>query len=143
MSRRVQAIRHEVARQAASLVGTPFKLHGRNPRLGLDCVGLVACSLVNAGIPVTTPEGYALRNLSIDTWLACAARSSLAFVEGTIETGDIILVRPGPAQSHLLIAASPNSFIHAHAGLRKVARLNAQLPWPVARQWRVADDFKG
>ncbi len=32
----------DLAAAALNLIGTPFRLHGRDPATGLDCVGLVA-----------------------------------------------------------------------------------------------------
>jgi cell wall-associated NlpC family hydrolase len=54
-----------VAAAALALVGTPFRLHGRDPLTGLDCVGLAACALTMAGLTTQPPRRYALRNASI------------------------------------------------------------------------------
>ena len=54
------------AAQAEALVGTPFRLGGRDPATGLDCIGIAACALGRAGGEVHSPTGYALRNIDID-----------------------------------------------------------------------------
>ena len=38
-----------LAEAALGLLGVPFRLHGRDPATGLDCVGLVAEALRRAG----------------------------------------------------------------------------------------------
>ncbi|MEM8724612.1 MAG: NlpC/P60 family protein [Pseudomonadota bacterium] len=109
-----------LAKAATALIGVPFRLHGRNPLTGLDCVGLVAASLEAIGIQPSAPRGYHMRNASIEQWLDCARRSGLEPSDDQSRIGDIVLVAPGPGQSHLLIVDSPKSVIHAHAGLRRV-----------------------
>ena len=34
-----------LATAAEQLIGIPFRLHGRNPETGLDCVGVVAAAV--------------------------------------------------------------------------------------------------
>ena len=123
------------AAAAEALLGVPFWLGGRDPALGLDCVGLVACAL-GPGTPA--PAGYALRNSAIDRHLAFAARAGFVAATGPLLRGDLVLARPGPAQHHLLVAIGPASFIHAHAGLGRVAIHHGPLPWPMAGHWRLA-----
>lgn len=100
--------------RARALIGTRFRLHGRDPATGLDCVGLCA---VAAGI-THVPTGYPLRggNLAAyQDWLnAYAVRQTRA-----MQAGDIVLFDLSAAQYHLGIWAG-QSLIHAHAGLRRV-----------------------
>ena len=126
-----------LAKEAAVLIGTRFRLHGRRPEYGLDCIGLLVVALTRAGVTVSDPVGYGLRNLSIEPWLNCAKASSLTDVRGPVIAGDILLVVPGAAQSHILIAESERSFVHAHAGLGKIVRHAADLSWPILRHWRL------
>ena len=124
----------DLALAAQALVGTRFRLYGRDPATGLDCVGLVA-----AALGATAPTGYRLRNRDIAAALAFAPAAGLAKVSGPIEPGDVLLVRGGPAQHHLLIAGPRGGFIHAHAGLRRVVATPGPLPWPLERHWRLKD----
>ena len=126
-----------LAAAAERLVGTPFRLHGRDPVRGLDCVGLVAVALAATGRPAAVPAGYRLRRARIDRILDAAAVAGLAEANGAIEAGDVLLVRPGPGQHHLVVAAACGGFIHAHAGLGRVVATPAPLAWPVARHWRL------
>ena len=126
---------------AEALIGTPFALHGRSPQHGLDCVGLVACALADCGIAPHTPEGYGLRNAGISRFLVLAEGNGFEAVSETgadkIRRGDLLLVAPGPGQSHLLIALAPDRFVHAHAGLRRVAAYHGPLGWPIEHHWRL------
>lgn len=127
-----------LAEAASAFVGTPFRLHGRDPSTGLDCVGLVAASLSAIGHRPTVPRGYRLRNASIDQWLGAAARSGFFAAAGPIRPGDLLLLAPGPSQSHLLIVDHDDRVIHAHAGLGRVVRhVIAQETKPLM-QWRLA-----
>lgn len=123
----------DFANRAGALVGTRFRLHGRDPAHGLDCVGLVACALGG----VAAPTGYALRNSSIVRHLAFAERAGFRAATGPVIRGDCILALPGPAQHHLLIALDGDRFIHAHAGLGRVVLQPGPLPWPIAAHWRL------
>jgi cell wall-associated NlpC family hydrolase len=127
---------HTIAKAAARLIGAPFRLNGRDPDFGLDCVGLVQYALEATGITLAGLNGYRLRNHSIDRFLQVAENAGLKTISGTIVTGDIVLVTPGPAQHHLLVIEDDRNFIHAHAGLRKVVRSMLPAPWSILSTWR-------
>ena len=125
-----------VAQAACELAGTRFRLHGRDPATGLDCVGLAAVALERAGLRADPPRLYALRNRSIGHPLEALARCDLIPADPPPLAGDILLVAPGPAQHHLLVTAGSDRFVHAHAGLRRIVVAPGPLPWPVLRLWR-------
>lgn len=130
-----------VAHAAEALVGARYRLHGRMPETGLDCVGLVHAALSRAGLSPRAPTGYRLRSLDVEPLLAFAAMSGLRPAGGPTLPGDVLLVRPGPAQHHLHIALAPDAsggarFAHAHAGLRRVAIHHGPLADPLLGHWR-------
>jgi cell wall-associated NlpC family hydrolase len=127
----------ELARAAEALVGTSYRLHGRDPATGLDCVGVIASALAACRRLRRAPAGYGLRNRSIAPLLALAEDNGLIPAEGRIAPGDIVLVRPGAGQHHLLIAVAEDRFVHAHAGLRRVVAQPGPLPWPIEARWRL------
>ncbi|TCD06840.1 hypothetical protein EYB45_03965 [Erythrobacteraceae bacterium CFH 75059] len=129
-----------LALAARALVGTPFRLHGRSPETGVDCVGLLGCALGAIGRPAALPTGYALRNATIARHLACFAGAGFRQVGGAdpVAVGDVLLTRPGPAQHHLMIATGPDAFVHAHAGLRRVAEWHGAPADPLHSRWRLA-----
>lgn len=131
-----------LADAALCLVGTRFRLHGRDPATGLDCVGLVAASLAMIGAKPVPPSGYAMRNLSIDRWLEFAQRSGLEAAEGALAPGDVLLVRLGYGQHHLMIAVGAGAAVHAHAGLGRVVRQPLDPALALTAHWRIAADSR-
>ena len=47
-----------LAQAAGELVGTPFRLQGRDCAHGLDCIGLVLVSLARIGVELRLPADY-------------------------------------------------------------------------------------
>lgn len=127
----------DLAAAAEALVGCPFRLHGRDAARGLDCVGLVACALEAVGRPVLAPDGYSLRRQAIGGLAAAARAAGLVEIDGPLAPGDVLLVRPGPGQFHLVIALAGGAFVHAHAGLGRVVRTPGPPAWPTERRWRL------
>jgi hypothetical protein len=127
-----------LAAAALELVGCPFRLHGRDPATGLDCVGLVAAALAAVGVRPVPPAGYALRNLDIAQWLPLAERSGLRPASGPVRTGDVMLIALPTCQHHLVIALDSASVVHAHAGLRRVVRQPLDPAWQIASRWHLS-----
>ena len=125
-----------LAAAALGLVGTRFRLHGRDPAQGLDCIGLLECAMALIGRPIVLPQGYSLRLSNFAGWLPELGPLGFADASGPIVPGDVLLYAPGPAQAHLAIAASSSSHIHAHAGLRRVV-LTPGLPDYPLHHWRL------
>lgn len=128
------------AAAATRLIGTPYRLFGRDPADGLDCVGLVLASLALLGRPVPQVSGYALRNLDDTRFLPLFGQVGFALCNEAILPGDLLYVRPGPGQVHLLIAMQGGGFVHAHAGLRRVVETPGPLAWPLLAHWRLKPD---
>lgn len=124
----------QFAQAAEALLGAPFRLGGRDPATGIDCVGLVACAL---GPGVEAPQGYGLRNSAIEHHLAFVDRAGFLPATGAIQRGDLVLAVPGPAQLHLLVTLTPERFVHAHAGLRRTVLHAGPLPWAERARWRL------
>jgi hypothetical protein len=132
-----------LAQAAQSLVGCPFRLQGRDPATGLDCVGLVAAALAGAGVKAVTPVGYGLRNTDIGHWLPLAQQAGLRPSAGPVTAGEVLLIALAHCQHHLVIAADSSSVIHAHAGLRRVVRQPLDTSWQVEAKWRLAPTSEG
>jgi lipoprotein Spr len=116
---------------ARELVGTRFRLHGRDPATGLDCVGVVGCALGRSG---DAPTGYAMRGGSAGGFIAMLAAAGLVRVTAA-EPGDVLLIEAGPRQYHLAIRTAAG-FVHADAGLRRVVETPGMPRWPVAGIFR-------
>ncbi|MEO9470360.1 peptidoglycan endopeptidase [Parasphingorhabdus sp.] len=115
-----------VAGEARRLCGTRYRLHGRDPVHGIDCIGLCWLSLAAAGIRCEAPNGYALRGgtvKQVERFMSGIGLTRIGEYGGQSprrwRDGDIMLTRPAPLQLHMIIGAA-GGMVHAHAGLRKV-----------------------
>ncbi|MEW4449663.1 NlpC/P60 family protein [Qipengyuania sp. JC766] len=129
-----------IADAAMRLCGTPFRLHGRSPETGVDCVGLVALALRAAGHPVPDIPPYALRLAATGFIADFAACCGLREAAGAVQPGDILIARPATTRRHLLVATARDRFVHAHAGLRRVVACPGPPPWPVIARWRLPEE---
>jgi cell wall-associated NlpC family hydrolase len=122
-----------VVARARGCLGARFRLHGRDPATGLDCVGLVAVALGRGD----APTGYRLRSGSAGEYSAMLAAAGLT-IAATARPGDVLLCASGPGQFHLGIASGAGT-IHADAGLGRVVERPGATPWPVVSVWRSFD----
>lgn len=124
----------EVVARARGVLGVRFRLHGRDPATGLDCVGLVAWAYGRSDVPT----GYRLRSGSAGEYAAMLAAAGLVNV-AAMRPGDVLLCVSGPGQFHLGIASDAGT-IHADAGLGRVVERPGPAPWPVMSRWRLRED---
>jgi lipoprotein Spr len=129
------SFRSKFAAQALALVGTPFRLHGRDATTGLDCVGLVVLAAERAGwrMPRLLPA-YSLRGTSVRKAEEALSGCGLVQVQAVAE-GAILLAESGPMQLHLMVQTG-DGIVHAHAGLGRVVLTPPPSLWPLAGVWR-------
>ena len=126
-----------LARAAEGLVGCTFRLHGRDPDTGLDCIGLLGAAMHRGGRPIVLPTGYPLRLRNLASWLPDPAVLGFGTACEPFRPGDVTMLQPGPAQFHLAIADRQLGWVHAHASLRRVVR-DAALPTGIViAHWRL------
>lgn len=127
-----------MAGAALAMVGVPFRMHGRDARTGLDCVGLAIAALAAAGRSAPVPDDYRLRGGKLARFDGWAALCGLTVVpqRGIGRAGDILMCQPAPQQFHVMIDAG-DLLVHAHAALRRVVAIPHPAPWPVLRRWRL------
>ncbi len=118
-----------VVERARGAVGARFRLHGRSPEDGLDCVGLAAWAF---GV-TDVPSGYALRGGDAARVAAVVAGLGLVPV---VEpgAGQLLLMRSGPGQLHLALSVE-DGIVHADAGLRRVVERPGVVEWVVLGRW--------
>lgn len=130
-------VRREIAQRALDLVGVPYKLGGRCPLAGLDCIGVVALALAGHIMPDEVPRDYTLRGEYLDRISAFFDRAHFQNLgRESMESGDLLLCQTGPRQLHMAILTDCG-VVHAHAGLRRVVLTPLPLPWPLVGRWRV------
>jgi murein DD-endopeptidase / murein LD-carboxypeptidase len=117
--------------RARSLIGTRFRLHGRDPATGLDCVGLIVCAYPAILRP---PEGYGLRGGTAAGFAAMFIANGMTQRQGAPCIGDVLLLQPSSAQFHLGVW-SGEGLIHADAVLRRVVETPGAPAWPLVSGW--------
>lgn len=129
-----------LGKAALDLIGVPFRMHGRDPATGLDCVGVAVAALGMIGRPATPPSNYTLRGGRLEVFDGWAAGCGLvvAALQEAAATGDIVLCAPAPRHFHVMIDAG-QVLVHAHLGLRRVVAVPPPIDWPVLRRWRLLD----
>ena len=131
-----------LAGAAEGLIGTPFRLGGRDPASGLDCLGLFAAAMARIGRQAVIPSGYSLRVRDLDHWLPDPGLSDLVDAIAPFRPGDVVLLRPSAVQFHLAIAGASRGWIHAHASLRRVVCEPALPRGEVVRHWRLKPELE-
>jgi cell wall-associated NlpC family hydrolase len=132
-----------LAKAARGLAGVRFRLHGRDPATGLDCIGLLHAALAATGRLPDFPNGYRLRSRSVAGLDAIARCNGLVAASGDPIAGDVVLVSLGGCQHHLLIALGEHAFIHAHAGIGRAVLHHGPPPGVIAGHWRLSASFAG
>lgn len=122
--------RADIIAAARACVGARFRVHGRDPAFGLDCVGLAGAAFGRA-----VPDAYPVRGGSpahvADLVAAAGLRRIPAAEAGP---GDLLLVEAGPRQLHLVVL-TPEGFVHADAGLRRVVEAPGAPPGAILGAW--------
>ena len=123
--------REEVIARARGCVGARFRPHGRDPRWGLDCVGVAAIAF---GREVAA--NYALRGGEPDAIGRLIERSGLDAVQaGEAAAGDLVLIEEGATQFHMAVLTE-RGFVHADARLRRVVETPGRPQAPIIGAWR-------
>ncbi len=130
MTKVADVANHHVVARARAACGARFRLHGRAPESGLDCVGLAAWAVGCDQVAT----GYALRGGDVDAVAMLIADAGLERVEARA-AGDVLLARSGPGQLHLGIWTG-TGVVHADAMLRRVVERPGEPAWPVLGYWR-------
>lgn len=121
-----------IVARARSCIGARFRPQGRDPALGLDCVGLAAFAC-NISAPSAR---YGMRGGDLAMIAAGMAQKGLKKVEQhRAMDGDVLILRTHAQQFHLAILTE-TGFIHADGRIRRVVEVPGPPPWPVMAVWR-------
>lgn len=134
----------EIAAAARACVGTPFRLQGRVPGVGLDCVGLVVWVGRSLGLIDHDETGYGLTGSGgrLEAGLARAGLVQVSAEEFAV--GDVLLFDMGRGLLHVAVR-SEHGIIHAHRGLGRVVehRLDGEWRAALAAAWRFPAGKRG
>lgn len=122
---------------ARGAIGARFRVQGRDPAFGLDCVGLAGLAARAAGFRVEIPSGYALRGGDVGA-IASAFTAAGLVASDAPAPGDLALFLTGPGQWHLAVLV-PGGIVHADAMLRRVVERPGAPPWPMLGCWRIQE----
>ncbi len=125
--------REQAVARARALIGTRFVAQGRDPAIGLDCVGLVVLVFGLEGQSVR--DDYRLNGAHRDAILRFAAIDFRRVSRRRLRAGDVLLLRPGATQWHLGIWTG-DGLVHADAGRRRIVERPGALEWPLAAALR-------
>ncbi len=126
----------EFVAAALACVGARFKLQGRDPAYGLDCVGLLAWCASRVGLPVADRLDYGLHS---DPAQLAAHLQASGFVDITGAAGADEAIAPGRvlvfalsgSPNHAAIS-TPQGIVHADMRLRRVVHHQLAASWRAA-----------
>jgi len=119
--------------RARALVGCRFRPQGRDPAMGLDCIGVIVASFA---LPVDAARrDYRIRGLHKRELEAGLTRHFRKVARTRVRPGDVLLMAVAPDQMHLAVRTE-RGFVHADAGLRTVVETPGAPVWPVIGAWR-------
>ncbi len=116
---------------AMDCVGARFRLQGRDPAYGLDCVGLIAYCARAAGCTVSDKFDY---DVTTDATILAAHLLESGFVkkeQGLLEPADVVLFSFFGSPNHAAISTA-SGIIHADMRLRKVVHHRLAPTWRAA-----------
>lgn len=120
---------------ARRCVGTRFRIQGRLPGVGLDCVGVVVCAAAAAGIRLADATDYSLHGEQAGR-LDDALSGLRPVAAGA--AGDVAVFEPASGTRHVGIVTE-GGLVHAHAGLRRVVEGPADPDWSPIGIWRLPE----
>lgn len=121
----------EIVARARACIGARFRPQGRDPRWGLDCVGVAAVAFGRSA-----PTGYASRGGDRQAIAGMIDRAGLVRASHwSGAAGRLLLMEAGPAQHHLAVT-TPSGFVHADARLRRIVETPGQPQWPILDIWQ-------
>lgn len=120
----------DIVQAARACVGARFRIHGREPAWGLDCVGVAACAF-----SLEVPASYPVRGGTAQQIAVLIEQAGLRRHFGEPAPGDLLLVRAGPNQLHLMVRTD-DGFVHADAGLRRVVEAPSITVGSVVGMWQ-------
>ena len=123
---------NDAVERARGLLGTRFRAQGRDPRLGLDCLGLAMIAYDVDG--ATIRRDYRLSGDHRRELMAGLAGGFRRVARSRQRVGDLILIMVAARQYHLAVKTDAG-FVHADVR-RGVVETPGTPGWPVVAAYR-------
>ncbi len=123
---------NEVVDRARSLIGTRFRAQGRDPALGLDCLGLAIAAYGADSSAIRS--NYRLGGDHRRELMAGLAAGFRRIARTRARYGDLLLMRIAERQYHLAVRTDVG-FVHADVR-RGVVETPGTPPWPMVAVYR-------
>ncbi|MCW3798628.1 peptidoglycan endopeptidase [Sphingomonas sp. BN140010] len=119
--------------RASDLIGTRFRLQGRHPDVGLDCVGVILHSYdLDAE---AYPANYGLRGHGLASLDQAFAEHFRRIPRPAMRAGDALVFRCNVNRLHLALHAG-DRLIEANALVGRVVERPFPAEWPLIRVYR-------
>lgn len=138
--------RADIVTLARSWIGTPFHHQGRVPRVALDCVGVLACTMSHFGMPYEDVHGYAKRP---DGTQLMARLSGALDAATSPELGNVLVFDVIDESHHWPMHVALRTdvgMLHAYSGARRKGdtRAGFVIEHPIDERWakRLVAEFQ-
>jgi len=112
----IEWYRERFAGIVLSYVGTPFSKHGREPRKGLDCAGVVICGIREAGLDCTDYPYILNSQPDLFDLILKWAQENLEEGDRPLQRGDVLAMRWSHMPNHMAVYVGNNTIVHAIPG---------------------------
>jgi cell wall-associated NlpC family hydrolase len=131
---------NDAVERARSLIGTRFRAQGRDPRYGLDCLGLAMIAYRIDGANVR--RDYRLSGDYRRELMAGLGAAFRRVPRSRAGPGDLMLIEVAADQCHLAVRTS-DGFVHADARRGLVVETPGEPEWRVAAIYRKRSRQRG
>jgi murein DD-endopeptidase / murein LD-carboxypeptidase len=119
---------HNFVAAARACVGVRFRLQGRDPASGLDCIGLVIWSARQCGLALPDAQDYVLTDNPMRLDVALRAAPILPVDPASLVAGDLVRLLSNGQPLHLAICGE-GTLIHSDMRCRKVVEHRCTPDW--------------
>jgi NlpC/P60 family putative phage cell wall peptidase len=114
---------------ARATVGTPFHHQGRQPGLGMDCIGVIVEAGKVFGVREPEVPRYS-RQPNWEEFIGSIERAGLREINPEdVRQGDVLVFKVGRNQPHVALLAADDRIIHAHMGIKRVVEAGLSKAW--------------
>lgn len=121
-------ISEKFACAAQSCVGAPFRLQGRDPSIGLDCVGLIAWCARACALPVDHLPTYTLTSEASELVPHLVAAGFDLRDAAWPQVGDVMIFDMNNRRNHVAVCTNLG-MVHADMRFRRVVEHHIDEAW--------------